>query len=83
MVVNPGRSQWDPGGAERSGALPGRDGAAQLSFLVGSQQVPGGPSGAGPGLPSRVRTEILFSWVLKAIFEISLILVRVKLVFYL
>ncbi|PNX69715.1 hypothetical protein L195_g064557, partial [Trifolium pratense] len=26
MVVKPGRSHWDPSGAERSGALPGRDG---------------------------------------------------------
>ncbi|MCI03871.1 hypothetical protein A2U01_0024912 [Trifolium medium] len=31
MVVNPGRSQWDPGGAERSGALPGRDGMERRS----------------------------------------------------
>jgi hypothetical protein len=31
MVVNPGRSRRDPGGAERSGASPGREGSERNS----------------------------------------------------
>ncbi|MCI95934.1 hypothetical protein A2U01_0117233, partial [Trifolium medium] len=55
-------------GAERCPAGEGRVGAVQLSFSAATARFPVDRSGAGRGLSSRVRTEILYSWVLKGIF---------------
>jgi hypothetical protein len=69
MVVNPGRSRRDPGGAERCLTGTGRVGAEQLGFPAATAWFPVERSRAGRGSISRVRTGILSSWVLKGFLE--------------